>query len=152
MTQRSPSVSHRRVAAPVRPRRPVSTVPDLLVAIAVMGWAMAALFAVASFSDDNVTAGEAGPILARLFAAALGTFATFVFVLALALLRDERGDWTHYGVPTVVGVVAGTLVAFLLLETAGAWIFAPLLLLLFALRPLRSAVARALGRRPLGAR
>jgi hypothetical protein len=113
---------------------------------------MAALFALASFSDDDVTAGDAGPLLARMFAAALAAFAAFIFVLALALLRDERGDWSHYGVPTVVGVVAGTLSAFLLLETAGAWIFAPLVLLVFALRPIRALVSRAMGRRPVGAR
>jgi hypothetical protein len=145
-------MSRRRTAAPLRPRRPASTVPDLLVAIAVMGWAMAALFALASFSDDDVTAGEAGPLLARMFAAALATFATFVFVLALALLRDERNDWTHYGVPAVIGIVAGILIAFLLLETAGGWIFAPLLLLVFALRPVRAAASRLIGRRTTGAR
>jgi hypothetical protein len=113
---------------------------------------MAALFFLASFADDDVTAGEAGPLLARMFAAALATFATFVFVLALALLHDERRDWSHFGIPAVVGALAGVLMAFLLLSTAGAWIFAPLALLVLALRPVRRYLARLLGRRPAGAR
>lgn len=139
----------RRRNVPIRPvSRPATSIPDLLIAVATIGWTMAALFLIASFSNSNVTAGDAGPLLARVFAAALATCATFVLVIGLALLRDERTEPDHYVVPVSVGVLAGAVITGLFLQAAGAWIFAPLLLLVLVARPVRRLAGRVFGRRP----
>lgn len=138
----------RRRNVPIRREsRPATSMPDLLIAVATIGWTMAGLFLLASFSNSNVTAGEAGPVLARIFAAALATCATFVLVIGIALLRDERRDPGHYVVPGTVGVLAGAITTGLFLQAAGAWIFAPLLLLILVLRPVRRFAGRLFGRR-----
>ena len=83
--------------------------PDLLFAIAAMAGAMAVVFFIASFSDDAVTAGDAGRALARLFAASLAISGALIFLLGFLLLRDERGQADHYVVPAIVGGVAGVM-------------------------------------------
>ena len=58
--------------APIRPPRPATSVPDFLFALAMCGWVMAAIFVVATFTDDDLSAGDAGTDLARLFASRFG--------------------------------------------------------------------------------
>lgn len=135
----------------VRKRRPASTVPDVIIAFAAVGWTMALLFVIASFLDPDITEQEAGPVLARIFAASLATCATFVFVLGIALLRDDRNDPSHYIVPMIVGFLVGMIATSLFIQAVGAWVFAPFVLLVFTLRPVRRAIARALGRHVVAA-
>lgn len=137
----------RRNNAPVmgRRRRKTTTVPDLLIALAATGFTMAIVFTIISFGNDNVTAGEAGRILARMFAGALAVAAVLVAVLAVGLLRDERGQADHYVVPILIGLVIGVCEAVVFLLPAGAWLPYPFLLLFFALRPVRRVMARLAG-------
>ena len=137
----------RRDNAPINKRRPATTVPDVLFAIAAMLLTMAAVFLFASFANSNVPAGDAGRYLARIFAGALVVSALFTGALGVALLRDDRQVVDHYTVPISLGVIAGALESYLFLLPAGQWLWAPLLLLVFAVRPLRRFVARRLGRR-----
>lgn len=137
----------RRDNAPINKRRPATTVPDVLFAIAAMLLTMAAVFLFASFANSNVPAGDAGRYLARIFAGALVVSALFTGALGVALLRDDRQVVDHYTVPISLGVIAGALESYLFLLPAGRWLWAPLLLLIFAVRPLRRFVARRLGRR-----
>jgi hypothetical protein len=128
----------RRNNAPIRPQRtPATTVPDLLFALAAAAWMMALIFLIASFLSADVTAGEAGRLLARLFAGALFMAGLFVALLGVGLLREERGDFDHYLVPIVVGIVIGALEATLFLIPAGILLWVPFLLLTFVLRPIR---------------
>lgn len=148
MAAHEPGIRRRRTNAVVNIRRPPSTLPDILIAFAAVGWAMAVSFLLASFLDPDLRGQDAGPVLARTFAAALATCGSFVFVIALALLRDDRGDASHYLTPMVIGFLVGLAVTSLFLSAAGFWVFSPFLLLIFSARPLRRAVARMLGRAP----
>jgi hypothetical protein len=146
---RSPSSSlPRRENAPIRRRRPATTVPDLAFALAAAAWTMAVIFFVGSFFDDDITSGEAGEILARFFAGSLAVAGAMFFLLGVALLRDERGQADHYVVPMAIGVIAGGIEALLFLAPAGSYLWLPFLLLVFALRPLRRAIARIVRGRP----
>lgn len=140
--------TRRRNNAPIRPRRPATGVPDVLIAIAVTAWVMAAVFVAASYGDDAVTAGEAGKFLARLFSAALGVTGILLFLFALTLLRGDRGRGDHYRVPIGVGIAVGLLEAALFLRPSGPWLLAPFALLIFAVRPVRSLLARTFGTGP----
>src|SRR5437016_5774119 len=84
----------RRNNAPIRParRRKATIVPDFILMLATVAWTMAVVFLAASFMSDDVTSGEAGRVLARLFAGALFASGFFMLLFALALLRDDRGD------------------------------------------------------------
>jgi hypothetical protein len=130
----------------VNRRRPASTVPDVLIAFAAVGWTMALFFLLASFLDPGLKDQDAGPVLAQTFAAALAACGTFIFVIGLALLREDRGDPSHYLTPMILGFLVGLAVTTLFLRGAGFWIFAPFPLLAFSARPLRRMVARSLGR------
>lgn len=141
---RAPGRIVRRNNAPIRPRKPATSVPDLLFALAMMGWVMAAIFVIASFVNAEVTAGEAGKVLARLFAAALAACSLFGFLLGLVLLRDERGRADHYVMPFILGAIMGGLEAALFLWPADTLLFAPFVLLIFVFRPVRRFVARSL--------
>lgn len=132
----------RRNNAPIRRRKPAPILPDVLFAMGAMAWAMALIFAFASFLSDNVTAGDAGRMLARVFAAALFVSGLFVILLGVALLRDDRANIEHYVVPMSIGTAAGALEAYLFLLPAGEWLWAPPILLVLALRPVRSGFGR----------
>lgn len=132
----------RRDNAPIRKRRPPSTVPDALFAVGAVFWTMALVFFASSYLSENVTAGDAGRLLARIFAGALFISGLFVVLLALALIRDDRIDPGEYVFPVCLGVIVGALEAWLFLLPAGEWLFLPLLLLVFALRPVRRATSR----------
>ncbi|MCK9520482.1 MAG: hypothetical protein M0R74_15880 [Dehalococcoidia bacterium] len=140
----------RRDNAPIRKRKPSSGIPDVLFAFGAVAWTMAFVFFAASFFDEEVTAGDAGRVLARIFAAALFISGLFIILLGVALLRDDRGRLDHYVFPICLGMVVGALEAYLFLLPAGEWLFAPLLLLVFAVRPVRRLFGRWL--RPSPAR
>lgn len=118
-------------------RRPVTVVPDILLAFAATGWTMAVVFVATTFLGDEVLTGDAGRFFARLFAGALAVSALLLFLLAFSLLRDERGRAVHYVVPMGVGVAIGLLEAALFLGAAGLLMLAPFLLLLLVIAPVR---------------
>jgi len=137
----------RRNNAPIRPRKPVTSVPDLIFTLAFAGWTMALIFLSSSFVNDDVTEGEAGKILARLFAGALALTATFGFALGLLLLRERRRQRDHYLVPALLGVAIGVLEAAFFLWAAAGLLLLPFLLLIFAFRGVRRAISRSLTNR-----
>jgi hypothetical protein len=130
----------RRNNAPVRSRRPATSVPDLLFALATVGWTMAFVFVVASFADDNVTVGEAGKVLARLFAGALAVASGFTFLLGLVLLRNDRHQPDHFLAPMGIGILTGLLASVLFLTLQFRLLFLPFLLLVLVVRPIRRRV------------
>lgn len=132
----------RRNNAPIRRRKPATSVPDFMFALAATGWTMAAIFVVASFVDSSVTAGEAGVTLARMFSAALAACSLFAFLLGLVLLRGERSTADHYVTPFILGVVMGTLEAIIFLWPEDRLLIAPFVLLIFVFRPVRRMLAR----------
>jgi hypothetical protein len=133
----------RRNNAPVRPyRAPATTIPDLLFALTAAAWTMAVIFVLASFLSDDVTAGEAGKLLARIFAGALFMAGLFIGLLGIGLLREERGEFNHYRTPVLVGIVIGGLESLLFLIPLGTLLWAPFLLLFFVLRPVRRWIQR----------
>jgi hypothetical protein len=130
----------RRNNAPIRPRRRASSLPDLMFAFAAAALTMAVVFFISSFVAEDVTIGEAGKVLARLFAAALAVSALFAFLLGLVLLREGRPEGDHYVFPMAVGIIAGGLSASLFLQLQFLWMFLPFLLLILVIRPIRRRV------------
>lgn len=141
--------TRRRNNAPVRPRQSASTTaPDLLFAIGMALLTMAVVFFIASFVHDDLSAGDAGTVLARVFAATLLLSALFLFILGILLLRSDRNRVDHYTFPLAVGAVVGGLESWLFLEPRGALtLVLPLLLLVLVFRPVRRALGNLLGRR-----
>lgn len=142
----------RRNNAPIRPPKPATSVPDVIFTLAAAGLTMAVIFFVASFTNGDITEGEAGQVLARLFAGALALTAGFGFLLGILLLRGERGRPDHYVVPALLGAVIGVMEAVLFLIPAAGLLWVPFLLLVFAFRPVRRQVARLSHRQPGHAR
>lgn len=132
----------RRNNAPIRPPRPATTVPDVLFACAFTCFTMAVIFFIASFLSEDVVSGSAGRILARFFAGTLVVAGLLIFLLGYGLLREERRTVNHYSFPIGLGVVVGALESFVFLQTLEQLLFAPLLLLVFAIRPLRHRLMR----------
>ncbi len=132
----------RRNNAPVRPPRPATSVPDFLFALAMCAWVMAGIFIVATFTYDELSAGDAGTDLARLFAASLVLAGACGFLIGVMLLRGERRRADHYVTPVIIGAVMGTLEAMLFLWPAEAFLFAPFALLIFVFRPVRRHLSR----------
>lgn len=133
----------RRNNAPIRPaRRPATVVPDILLAVAATGWTMAAVILLATFLGDEVLTGDAGRFLGRLFAGALALSALLLFLLGVSLLRDERSHAAHYVIPMGVGIAIGLLESALFLGSGGALMFAPFILLVLVIRPLRHVFFR----------
>ena len=151
--QTAPAPKRRRNNAPVRPRRPATTVPDVLFAIAMGLLVMSTAFFVASFLDDNLSNGDAGTQLARIFAGTLLMSSIFTFLLGLLLLRGERNQLDHFIVPLVVGAVVGALEALLFLNPRGPLLLLlPLVLFVFAFRPVRRGLGGIFGGRRARAR
>lgn len=98
---------------------------------------MAGIFFVATFTDDSLSAGNAGTDLARLFSGALLLAGLCGFLIGMLLLRDERGNSEHYVFPMLLGAVIGSLEALLFLRPEPGLLFLPFLLLIFLFRPLR---------------
>ncbi len=136
------NASRRRNNAPVRPRRPATGVPDLLFAIGMIMLTMGFVFFMASFFDDDLSAGDAGTALARVFAGLLAISALLTFLMGILLLRDDRRRADHYVVPLVVGGLIGGMESSLFLNPKSPVFLAlPLLLLVFVLRPVRRGLA-----------
>lgn len=136
------TVRRRRNNAPVRPRRPATGVPDLLFAIAMTMFTMGFVFFMASFTNEDLSAGDAGTVLARVFAGLLAVSGTMTFLMGLLLLRGERRRADHYVVPLIVGGLIGGMEAALFLNPRSPVILAlPLLLLFFVLRPVRRGMS-----------
>lgn len=133
-------VTRRRNNAPIRPkRRPATFVPDLLITLSVTAWVMAAIFVVATFTEDSLE-NNAGTDLARLFAGTLAIAGVCSFMIALLLLRDDRGDARHYTFPMILGAIIGTLEAIVFLQPSPALLFLPFLLLILVIPPFRRAI------------
>ena len=132
----------RRNNAPVRPPRPATSVPDFLFALAMCAWVMAAIFIVATFTDDDLSTGDAGTDLARLFAGSLVLAGVCGFLIGVMLLRAERRRADHYVTPIIIGAVIGTLEALVFLWPAQAFLFAPFALLIFVFRPVRRHISK----------
>lgn len=107
---------------------------------------MAGIFFVATFTDDSLSAGNAGTDLARLFSGALVVAGICGFLIGMLLLRDERGNADHYVFPMLLGAVIGVAEAILFLRPAPAMLFLPFLLLIFVFRPFRRMVTRLVRR------
>jgi hypothetical protein len=136
----------RRNNAPIRPRRPATTVPDVLFACSATCFTMAIIFFVASFLSDDVVAGSAGRMLARLFAGTLALAGLFMAALGYGLLRDDRATADHYTFPIILGMLVGGFESLFFLNTVEQLLFVPLLFLLLAIRPLRNAITGLLFR------
>ena len=135
----------RRNNAPLRPRRPATTVPDVLFALGMALLTMSVVFFLATFFDDSLSTGDVGTTLARAFAGTLAVSAIFAFLLGLLLLRDERDKLDRYRTPLLLGVVIGGLESWLFLDAQPPlFLLAPMLLLVFALRPVRRSLRNAL--------
>jgi hypothetical protein len=137
----------RRNNAPIRPPRPATTVPDVLFACAFTCFTMAVIFFIASFLSDDVVSGRAGRILARFFAGTLVVSGLLMFALGYGLLREERRGTNHYAFPLGLGMLVGLIEATVFLQTPEQplLLFAPLLLLVLAIRPLRHRLMRLFG-------
>lgn len=134
----------RRNNAPVRPRRPATTVPDVLFAVGMALLTMSVVFFLATFLDDSLSAGDVGTTLARAFAGTLAVSAIFAFLLGLLLLRDDRDKLDRYRTPLLLGVAIGGLESWIFLKALPPLFLAgPVPLLVFALRPVRRALAGA---------
>jgi hypothetical protein len=146
---RTTSRPGRRNNAPVRPprNREGGTIPDLLFCLASGAFVLAAILLAATFTNDNVTAGHVGKELAQFFALALIGTSIFLFLVGLLLLRDGRGRFDHYSTPILLGTIGGAIEAVLVIQPAGWWIAAPLIVLVFALRPVRRLLARLVRQR-----
>jgi hypothetical protein len=122
-------------------------VPDLLFAFGMCLLVMAFVFFAASFTDEDLSSGDAGTDLARIFAGTLLISALCAFAMGTLLLRDDRNQLDHYVTPLIVGAIIGGLEATAFLNPAGPlWLLAPFLLFIFVLRPVRRTVSRLAGR------
>ena len=136
------ALKRRRNNAPLRPRRPATGVPDMLFAIGMAMLVMGVAFFAASFLDDDLSTGDAGTDLARIFAACLMVSSLLTFLMGIMLLRDDRRRADHYVVPLAVGALIGGIeAAFFLAAKTPLFLALPLLLFVFVLRPVRRALA-----------
>lgn len=136
----------RRNNAPVRPYRAPrgSGLGDLFIAGGVTALSMALVLVAGSFMD-NVVAGEAGTTLAQIFGGLLGLGGILLVLAGVAALGEERGQADHYAVPIMAGMAAGTFTTlFILSASPGTVMLLPLLLLIFALRPVRAGISSLL--------
>jgi len=101
--------------------RTARLVSIVLAVAAGLALATAIPLAVASFVDPTVHKGEAGPVLARLLAAAAGLSGGFLLLMSALLLPEPPGArWLS---ALSVGAIAGLLETALLLRGSPAWAF-----------------------------
>jgi hypothetical protein len=118
-------------------------VPDFLFACAATLVTMAAVFFTASFVHEDLSNGDAGTDLARIFSGTLLLSGMLLALLGVMLLRDRANRMDHVALPAVVGAVAGGLESWFFLEPRSpAFLLLPVLLLVFALRPVRAGLRR----------
>ena len=133
----------------MRPPRPATTIPDVLFAIAMALLVMSVAFFLASFMHEDLSNGDAGTQLARIFAGTLTLSSIFIFLLGILLLREERNRVDHFIVPLAIGAIIGGLEAAMFLNPQHALLLLlPMFLLVFALRPVRAWLAGLVPGRP----
>lgn len=134
----------RRNNAPVRPPkiRDGGTLPDVLFCLASGALVLAAILLITTFTNKHLAAGHVGTELARLFAAALIGAGIFLFLVGMLLLQGTRAKASHFSTPILLGVIGGAVEAVFVIEPAGVWIAAPLVVLILALRPVRRLLGR----------
>ena len=138
----------RRNNAPVRPPRPATGVPDLLFALGAALLTMATVFFVASFVHEDLSNGDVGTDLARIFAACLLLSAILIFFMGLLLLRSDRNQVDHYAEPLAIGIVIGAIESWFFLDPRSPlMLLLPFLLFVFVLRPVRRGIAGMFGRK-----
>ena len=135
----------RRENAPIRRGPKPPSLPDPLFALAATAWGMALVLGIALLGGNSAVVGEAGTTLAQIFTAALGTAGLCLVLLGVTLLGDDRNRADHYVIPISAGLAAGAIEALLVMTTATTLVPLPLLLLTFALRPVRHTLARLAG-------
>lgn len=140
------SAHGRRNNAPIRPRPRPSSLPDLMFACAAVALTMAVVFFLASFVDNDVALGDAGRMLARLFAGTLLVSALFACLLGLVFARERGSPGQRYVFPLAVGIIAGGISASLFLQLQFLWMFLPFLLIILVIRPIRRRVFERGGR------
>lgn len=111
---------------------------------------MAIILAAGSFFSDAIIAGEAGPGLARLFAASVALAALLVFLLGIAMLRETQWIGLRIAFAFLVGALGGSIETLLLLNAPGLWMLPPLLLAVLVVRPVREPILQGLGFMPRG--
>jgi hypothetical protein len=131
--------------APARRRNepapaPPTIVADIVLTAAFACWAMAVIVAVTGFTGDAF--GEAGRRIALMFAGSLVIAGGFLWLLGATLLRDARWSLESYAMPFAVGAIIGAVELVLLFNLWAFWLWAPPLLVIFALRPVRRALFR----------
>lgn len=146
MTSRRPGI-RRRNNAPIRPHREPSSAPDIVFTLAAAAAVMAGIFAAASFLMPDLSRGDAGTDLARVFAAFLALAAVCLGAAGVLLSAGSNDRASHVIAPSVIGAAIGVSESLILLRPAPALIPVPFILLLFALRPIRRSLARPAGRR-----
>jgi len=149
MGQRPGIVTRRRNNAPIRPqrRRRAPAVPALVLAAAVAFLTVAVALGLASFTGSDLTAGQAGPTLARLLA--LAALVTGVLGTLVAVLMAGKNATTDALAPaTIVGVaIGGVQSIFLFIPVTGPAIALPWLLLPAALPAITARILRTGARR-----
>lgn len=108
---------------------------------------MAGIFAAASFLMPDLSRGDAGTDLARVFAAFLALAAVCLGAAGVLLSAGSNDRASHVIAPSGIGAAIGVAESLILLRPAPALIAVPFILLLFALRPIRRSLARRAGRR-----
>ncbi|WP_322795746.1 hypothetical protein [Tepidiforma sp.] len=141
VTQPRPGI-RRRNNAPIRPRREPSSAPDLAFALAAAAAVMAGIFAAATFLVPDLSRGDAGTDLARVFAAFLALAAVSLGAAGVLLSAGSDDRASHVIAPAGIGAAIGVAEALILLRPAPALIPVPFVLLVFALRPVRRILAR----------
>ena len=129
------------------PAREGASWAGLPLAAAATAFALGLLILAASFTGENVLGGGAGRFWARVFAGAGLLTGLFLALLALGLSGEGTDAPRRHAVPAAAGAAAGLLTGALLLDGAAREAaLAPLLLLLFALPPVRDGLSRLAGR------
>ncbi len=149
MTRRPSMATRRRNNAPVRPPHRVQTPAGaaVVMAAAVAFLTLGAALGLASFSNTELTAGEAGPGLARLLAVT-ALVAGLPGVLVSVLLLGGKAPIDVLVPAIVVGVVIGGLESiFLFIPITGPPVAAPFLLLVLAFPAVTNIVVGASRRR-----
>lgn len=139
-----------RVNSPVRRQPRAGSMPDVVLTLSFAALTMAAVFFFASFGENRIATGEAGPGLARLFAASLGVVAFAAFLLGLMLLQERLHLGARFVYACMLGIVIGLLQTAVFLEAPGILLGAPPVLALVAVRPARERVLRGVGLMPRG--
>lgn len=114
-------------------------IPDILLVVAAALACMGAvvLGSTLARTDDELAA------VGYMFAGSLAVAAVFVGLMAVALLGPARGRGEAYYAPVAVGLFAGAAEVVLLYDLQTIWMWAPPLLTVLALRPVRRRVFRS---------